>query len=526
MNLDDDGEDWTLVVERVLVAQTADLRELALLANADPETFYLGTRLDGVDICGQDLRGMHFSDLRLSHVKHDEGTLIDARWAISHARPISVLIASYDRNPRNIKEEIGRENIEVFTLSDSQIFSESINAGALGVIIASNFELYTATALARNIKDPHSEAIIIVSSENATESISYLTDASFNRDAIICIASGSSVRSSERSLDRDVALALGFVAEGNADLIRPHHGQCIFMRVIGHGALPVLDACCQIFERAWSAKIQCLELRLLSGDVRSESSEMLAVATLFDSRVSHSWVDRPFGLYGIIEVRRQNGYPTRYWEEQYQARVISSLEVLRPSERRSGLFSGIDNISLEEVRVARGRRRAISVAWHDVTQFCLKGVSKIAIVEKCDIAWVVYQLVEHNTLCVSARDILGIPLEDKISTWSIVGRQLDRFMGGEIGGGGARRRYLGILLKEAAAREPSASTWSAVLDDETTSIVVDSILVDPKNTILEFQLKFRSQGRRKVAHARFTAGPEGPVLEIPAATRKFSEFER
>lgn len=526
MSLEDGGEDWTVVVERVLVAQTADLRELALLANADPETFYLGTRLDGVDICGQDLRGMQFSDLRLSHVKHDEGTLIDARWAIIHARPVSVLVASYERNYRNIREYIGRENVDVFTLSDSRDFSESVKSGALGVVIASNFELHPGTVAAENLEDPFGETILLVTSENPIESISYLTGISFSRDAIICIATGSSVRSSETVLDRDVALALGFVAEGNADLIRPHHGQCIFMRVVGHGALPVLDACCQIFERAWSAEILCRELRLLSGDVRSESSETLAIAALFDSRVSHSWVDRPLGLYGIIEVRRQDGYPTRYWEEQYQARVLSALEALRPSEQRPALFSGIDGLALEEVRVARGRRRAISVAWHDVTKFRLHGVSKIAITEKCDIAWVVYQLVVHNTLCVSARDILGISLGDKISTWSIIGRQLDRFMGGETGGGGAKRRYLGILLKEAAAREPSASTWSAIIDDETTSIVMDGIYVGSKSTTLEFQLKFRSQGRRKVAHARFTAGPEGPQLEISAAAKRFSEFER
>lgn len=511
----DDGEEWTAVVERVLVAQTADLRQLAILANADPKTFYLGTRLDGVDICGQDLRGMQFSDLRLSRVKHDDYTQVDPPWAAIRTRPISVLVASYDGDPDKIEGAARADNLTYFTLSNRGKFSDSVNSGALGVVVASNFDIYTGAIAAKDLEDPRNETLLLISSDSPVESISYLTDRSFNKDAIICIHNGSGIHSSERVVEREIALALGFVAEGNSELIRPRHGQCIFMRVVGDGALPILDACCQIFERAWSAKIQCRELRLLSGDVQSESSETLSIAALFDSRVSHSWVDRPLGLYAIIEVRRHDGYPARYWEEHYRLRVMAALEALRPSERRPALFSGVNDLPLDEVRTSRGRRRPIPVAWSDVVNFRLYAVNRISISEKCDIAWVVYQLVMHNTLCVSARDILSISLEDKISIWSIFGRQLDRFMGGGMGSGGARRRYLGLLLRGAADHEPSARNWSSIIDDETTSIVMEAMEVGPRSTVLEFQLKFRSQGQREVVRARFAVGPDGPRLEIP-----------
>lgn len=60
-----------------MLAQTGDLRALAVIAGEDPATLYVGTALDGVDISGQDLRGMHLPNLDLEKVIWDERTKLD-----------------------------------------------------------------------------------------------------------------------------------------------------------------------------------------------------------------------------------------------------------------------------------------------------------------------------------------------------------------------------------------------------------------------------------------------------------------
>lgn len=52
---------WLDKVIDLLQAQTDDLRELARIAGANPETFYLGIDPTQLDIAGQDLTGIEFS---------------------------------------------------------------------------------------------------------------------------------------------------------------------------------------------------------------------------------------------------------------------------------------------------------------------------------------------------------------------------------------------------------------------------------------------------------------------------------
>jgi tetratricopeptide (TPR) repeat protein len=68
---------WLGKVRLILEADTADLRELALLAGANPKTFYVGARLKGVDVRGQDLRGMKFSEDQIGELAFDQATIMD-----------------------------------------------------------------------------------------------------------------------------------------------------------------------------------------------------------------------------------------------------------------------------------------------------------------------------------------------------------------------------------------------------------------------------------------------------------------
>lgn len=66
---------WLAAVEDVLRADTGDLRELAMIAGADPATLFVGTSLDGADLRGQDLRGMILPNLDPRRAKHDRRTI-------------------------------------------------------------------------------------------------------------------------------------------------------------------------------------------------------------------------------------------------------------------------------------------------------------------------------------------------------------------------------------------------------------------------------------------------------------------
>lgn len=70
-------EHWLHGAASILRADTGDLRKLTEIAGCDPATFYIGTCMDGVDMRGQDLRGMKFSDFDVTKVLIDADTKLD-----------------------------------------------------------------------------------------------------------------------------------------------------------------------------------------------------------------------------------------------------------------------------------------------------------------------------------------------------------------------------------------------------------------------------------------------------------------
>ncbi|WBT39183.1 GcrA family cell cycle regulator [Hyphomicrobium sp. DMF-1] len=64
-------------VSEIISAQTADLKELAHIAGADPLYFYCGANLNGADLRGMDLTGMEFHGATFVDVKVDKNTKAD-----------------------------------------------------------------------------------------------------------------------------------------------------------------------------------------------------------------------------------------------------------------------------------------------------------------------------------------------------------------------------------------------------------------------------------------------------------------
>lgn len=80
-------------LEKLLTADTTDLRELAILAKFNPNTFYRYTDLSDIDISGQDLTGMQFKSVQIATLITDNNTVLPKR---THVRPTFWLPAEVD----------------------------------------------------------------------------------------------------------------------------------------------------------------------------------------------------------------------------------------------------------------------------------------------------------------------------------------------------------------------------------------------------------------------------------------------
>lgn len=121
---------WLAAVERILRSETGDLRQLALIAGEDARTLYIGTNLDGVDLRGQDLRGMIFTDLDLSKIKHDSKTIFDESInppdGAEFSDPARVRIYFPDRYDDRWRDRLSRAipGIEVIEPGNEEVFLE------------------------------------------------------------------------------------------------------------------------------------------------------------------------------------------------------------------------------------------------------------------------------------------------------------------------------------------------------------------------------------------------------------------
>src|SRR4051812_47428846 len=71
---------WLSPVNTILTSDSTDLRDLAQTVGEDPRTFYAGSNLEGVDICGQDLRGMILTGLDTAKIIFDYRTCLDNKY--------------------------------------------------------------------------------------------------------------------------------------------------------------------------------------------------------------------------------------------------------------------------------------------------------------------------------------------------------------------------------------------------------------------------------------------------------------
>lgn len=104
---------WLQVVVEILKMNTSNLRALAIRAGGDPRTFYKGASLVGVDVRGQDLRGMEFSFDELPHLIRDQTTKFDSPGEIASDSQTILLNAMTTLTPR--EEQVMRTSLGIGT---------------------------------------------------------------------------------------------------------------------------------------------------------------------------------------------------------------------------------------------------------------------------------------------------------------------------------------------------------------------------------------------------------------------------
>jgi len=140
---------WLDGTIELINAKTSDLRELAQIVGGDPQSFYVGTGLDGVDICGQDLRGMQFTSLSSAAVKYDASTLLDAKHSTELNKNPNATFVIYNRllgtePPPDIRVEAGKRIRD--SLNERGVINQAVNLLAVlledrqvGILMLENY---------------------------------------------------------------------------------------------------------------------------------------------------------------------------------------------------------------------------------------------------------------------------------------------------------------------------------------------------------------------------------------------------
>jgi hypothetical protein len=98
---------WLEKVVVLLQAETADLRQLAVLAGGDPRTFYRGVKAGTLDISNQDIHGMQFSEsadrylVKIKKAVHGEERVAMVLAYLMHDRDDGLNVLSSYREDRS-----------------------------------------------------------------------------------------------------------------------------------------------------------------------------------------------------------------------------------------------------------------------------------------------------------------------------------------------------------------------------------------------------------------------------------------
>lgn len=513
---------WLAGVARILRADTDDLRELARLGGVDPRTAYIGTRLEGVDLRGQDLRGMLFSDLDLAHVRHDAETLIDPDQLAQPSRLDvgSVFIASPLMAEDPLVGFLTGYGAKVFHSKQAAEFQASLGPRTPGIVLAWAEEVVMTHSPLDQLERWGRQLIHVVVGRHPAGLREQWHKSWPSATVVFCANSQRSGMTLGVRSKTDVR-SLCSLLLGHWDELRHRiSGSSVFLRAKGLAPAPWLDASAQVFEQVWRMGLQYNSLFLAGHFDRWDSAEMEGVRTLLrpEPLVELSpfrnelcaFVDADTSLRGLKE-------SVDYSEAAIAAAQAAHGLVGEPLTVRDARGG---RMALGRAGVGRRPRKPASLDPRQLQKFDFAEISAVVLTDRADAAYVAERLVLAHELWITPRDLLGGGAARGMTIWTLVAAQLRRFYGSSGHGYQALLRLVvQAAMRNHLDRETALNTLNiggliraSNLDHrgDEAAMKVQIAMLDEES--MTFALVFRERGPQIPSEFAFLDRPVGQTI--------------
>lgn len=436
---------WLSGVAEILRAETDDLRELARIGGVDPRTAYIGTRLDGVDLRGQDLRGMLFTDLDLARVQHDAETKIDPNQLLQppNAAPI-ILLAARRWSPQAVSEQLRISQLRIIERSRLSEFRLAIGAGANGLIIGHEREQDEITDVLMHLERDATHAPLIIQGRDAKTSESIWSSSRRHLKIVFCNEFAMPRAPIGRGLGADTLSLIRLLLD-NPDRVVPVLSPFnVYFRAVGRGAEALVDAGAQILDRIWQSDLQEARAGLFASFSHPQR-DLLGIQELLSPASMQHVAAAPRDMHAFVELGGVSSgaidygiATTRAWNQF----APNSAPTLAPFRRDGG-----GELIVEQTLNAWTEHlhpRHLDALGH----LRFSDIGRVVVSPYADLVAVVSGLLVRNELRINARDIISTCGDDYMTVWSLIAGQMRRFALSQ--SGAYRQAYLELILRAGA----------------------------------------------------------------------------
>lgn len=515
---------WLTSVAKVLRADTDDLRELARIGGVDPRTAYIGTRMDGADLRGQDLRGMLFTDLDLTRTQFDKATLIDPdQIAAAPPPPPLVLVATDLLDPTSVARSLAGLNPELFFgLSGLGRFLNRLEEDSPAIVIFLQEDMGTADTVLHELRSVHFPITIIVQGRQPRRQLGLWRSESKYRRVVHTLDQAMGNNFGRTALASDTRHLIDLLARHHRpiDQLLPPHS--IFLRARGVGETPALDACAQLYDKIWRNELQDCG-RIMTGPLASVPSAEWGCIEALLGLDKHQILPLPMldvAAFLTTESLYANLAPDTLDYAQPLIRAIDQPPLadkegwypkLGLGDELPSAFRGQHGPALIDGAVAPAPSSGLGIDHQALRDFAFDKVFMVVVHHRGDMSWMLHRMITRGELWVTARDILGVNHIEQMTVWGLIATQLRRVV--PQSGGRSRQAYLGLIWRAAIKRSIRDSRLMESLLDDGGDIRISNF--EPGSGAARFTaLLTPYRGRRTDASLRseIEIHPDGPKI--------------
>lgn len=438
-------EDWTHAIERVLLAETADLRELAQIGGVDPRTAYIGTRLDGADLRGQDLRGMLFTELDLTKVKHDAGTQIDPDQLLQPPDKTPVILLAARRwSPSAVHQQLRFAHVRILEPRQWEEYRLAISGGAVGLILGHSREPDEIAEVLARLATDGTRHTLIVQGRIAKASHRPWEAWSTQLNVVFCNDLAMSRLHHAQGLETETPHLIRFLLENSERLNNTLSYSSLYIRTSGRGPQPIIDAGAQLIDRIWRSDLQNYRLGIFAF-FDHPRRDLIALEDLLSPQSMQHVSAAPGVLHALVSLTDgSEKWPTYTYREaimRTRERLASSGERHQRQSRRYGGKELTIQESLTPSTIRLNSRPPL-----DHLRF--SDIGRVTLSPYADLVTVVSNLLIYRELWVNARDVVSTGEDDEITVWNLIAGQMRRFALSQ--SGAYRQTYLELILLAGA----------------------------------------------------------------------------